>query len=399
MIKIPEAFKKNNFIENVHSTKFIKLLQRASIEKIIPAQLKKSTYIHGLLKYPTEWKTQTDIFKHIYPAYLNDLQSKKSFFVFDCSDEGYSPLIDIPFFDILYYNCKKYNVSPSQIIYVSSNLKDEENIDLYCRINHKEKINVVSFLFFEFFKDIRFDENKIEALLTNEKQLCEINFTSKYFSSLNRRKRKYRAISTFLLCQESISERCLISHDVINNHDADTWLNNYNHNDVAKWRSKLPLTIDQKDFNHGHRWVDSVPYAHIHHQTIFQLVNETDVETKDNTALFYTEKTFKPINHFQPFIIYGQPGINHYLENFGYRLYNSWFDLEFDYEEDHVIRFKKIIKSLNDVCKLLDSLSRKEKINWRFNHCETLMHNYRTMKLGNFNQQKMQNLLDKISTV
>jgi hypothetical protein len=395
MIKLPHAIRENIYIANSKQSKFVQMLQTSAMDGNVPANLKTTTYIHAFLKYPDYWAVTTDLFQYILPEYLDALQSKKTFFVFDCSQEGYSPLIDVPFFEILYYNCKKYNVDPTRIIYVSSNLKDEDNIEQYCQVHNEKKLIVSSFLFFEYFKNILYN-NDVGLLLAKEKELCNINFEYNYFSSLNRRKRKYRAISTFLLCQEDISNNALLSHDVITDLDVTEWLSEYDSKKVSTWQASLPLTIDRQDFNQGHKWVDTIPYSHIHHQTLFQLVNETEAEHKNNTAFFYTEKTFKPIENFQPFIIYGQPGANTYLNTVGYNTYDEWFDLAFDSEEDHVLRFKKIIDVLTDTCKMLDSLSRNNKIEWRFKNSQLLIDNFNIMKQGVYNQKKLSILFKNI---
>jgi len=395
MIKLPESLLKNDYIESLRSSPFTSLVSRVLQNNALQENYKKSYYIHASIKYP-HWTVESDIFQFIHPPYLNWLQEGRCFFVFDCSMEGFSPLEDFPFFEILYRNCKKYNVNPNQIIYVSANIRDEENFSKFCQLNDRKKINVVSFLSFEIPKLISYNVSTVINLLENEKTMCASSFTSKYFSSLNRRTRMYRAVSTFLLCQEKYSSNALISHDNIADHDIETWFKNYDKDKVQQWKNTLPLTIDYSDFSSGHLWVDTMPYSHIHHQTLFQLVNETYVETKNDTALFFTEKTFKPIEHFQPFIIYGCPGSNQYLKTFGYRTYDEWFDLSFDQEEDPILRYRKMLVIINDVCQYLDSLSRDDKIEWRFKNIDLLTHNYKTMKESKFNVHKLKCLLDRI---
>jgi hypothetical protein len=395
MIKLPESLIENNYVESLFSTPFTILVSKILQENRNIENYKSSYYIHASIKYP-QWTVDLDIFQYIHPKYLFWLQQRRCFFVFDCCMEGYSPIEDFPFFEILYRNCEKYHVDPSQIIYVSANMKDDENLEYFCKLTKRKKINIFSFLSFEIPKTLYYNESQVANLLENEKEKCKDFFETKYFSSLNRRKRMYRAISTFLLCQETFSSKALISHDAINEYDIDTWFKDYDQNEVRRWAKTLPLTIDYNNFDSGHLWVDSMPYSHIHHQTLFQLVNETYVETKNNTGLFFTEKTFKPIEHFQPFIIYGCPGSNHYFKNFGYKIYDDWFDYSFDYIEDHILRYKQILSQIKEVCSFLDTLSFEDKIEWRFKNSEILIHNYKTMKESMFNKVKLKKLFDAI---
>jgi len=137
-------------------------------------------------------------------------------------------------------------------------------------------------------------------------------------------------------------------------------------------------------------------FEKIHSKTIFQIVNETEMDDYQNTALFLSEKTFRPISQFQPFVIYGQPGSNYILKELGYKLYDEWFDLSFDLEKDHVLRYKKLLISVKEACKQLDSMSAKQQIAWRFKNKELLMHNYSTMKKQQYSRDKLVQFIGKI---
>jgi hypothetical protein len=122
---------------------------------------------------------------------------------------------------MLYYNCKKYNVSPEQIIFVSANLQDEKNMQEYCAIHNRQPLRVFSFPSFEMVMTTIKEKDQYVA---DVRKNVETNYQDKYFSSLSRRNRQYRTTATFLLCQESISQRGLISHDRISrNIHFDAW--------------------------------------------------------------------------------------------------------------------------------------------------------------------------------
>jgi hypothetical protein len=71
----------------------------------------------------------------------------------------------------------------------------------------------------------------------------------------------------------------------------------------------------------------------------------------------------------RPIIIWGQPGVNNYLKEMGFKLYDKYFDLTFDFEKDDNIRLNLLIQELK---------SASEKIkhpNWINLDKDTLIYN------------------------
>lgn len=394
MLKISNGLTENQYLSNCADTVFTVMIRDAVRLGNYSDKFKSTNYIHGLLQYP-EWFPNSDIFSSLSRENLTKLQNKEIFFIFDSSTEGFSPVKHFPFFDVLYHNCEKYNVDPSMVIYVSSNLKDEENIVEYCRKTNKKPLHVFSFVSFE--KVVR----NTRITLETEKSHCREQFSDKYFSSLSRVMRYHRSIATFLLCHSDIKDRALISHDKFkNNIDIEQWtkyhmLTEYSHKQVRRWMKSLPLTIDKTDFDKN--WALTTDYFIIHRQTLFQIVNETLVDNHDDTSLFYSEKTFRPIVCFQPFVIYGQKGCNSHLKNIGYKTYEDWFDLSFDSENDNILRYKRLLQSITDTCKYLDNLSRDQKIEWRFKNEELLQHNFNVMSNSLYSVEKLITFLGSLN--
>jgi hypothetical protein len=108
---------------------------------------------------------------------------------------------------------------------------------------------------------------------------------------------------------------------------------------------------------------------------VFSIVNETLISSYNNTSLFFSEKLLKPIINYQPMIIYGQPGINRKIQMLGFKTYEDYFDLSFDDEPNDVLRYKKLLESVESTVKHLRSVSRDEQIAWRFKELELLIYN------------------------
>lgn len=396
IIKLPDAFQDNPFISNTHDTVFTMMINEIDPNKFI--NYKKRYYIHGLIKYP-KWAPDIDLFQHLNSSYLEMLKKDICYFIFDASTEGFSPIFIEPYFDILYFNCFKYNINVDNIIFVSANLKDETNIINYAKSKNQKPIKVFCFPSFEHVVG-NYQSKTALDLLNEEKKYSFELYDNKYFSSLSRVNRYYRTAGTFLLCKDEISQSALISHDRFSKiNDLASWkstnhLTEFSDEDVLNWIESLPLTVDRDDFDVN--WALDTPFSDIHRKTIFQIVNETLVDDFHETSLFYSEKTFRPILHFQPFVIWGQKGSNHYLKELGYRLYDDWFDLSFDFIQDPIHRYKELLKTVKTTCETFKNISPEDQLRWKFKNEEVLLHNYDTMAKRCHSKNKLKDFLQKL---
>lgn len=391
MKKIQVELTENPYIRNdILTTQFTMLVDDAMTQHPVLKVQSNFEYVHGFIKYP-HWNTDADLFGNIDHDNLCRLQKEEIFFILDASVEGYSPIHQIPFFDILHYNCEKYNVNPERVIFVSANLLDEKNYETYSREKSK-KIKIFSFNFFEKVAEAPLEwrsliENGEDILpqvtLSHVKLEVEKHFKDRFFSSLSRLNRYQRTIATFLLCQHPVSKHALISHNKLKLDRPDVWLQvagleSYGVDNLTNWLDSLPLVVDHNDFETN--WAIQTPYAHIHHKTLFQIVNETYQSNFNGTSLFYSEKTFRPMICMQPFVVYGQPGCNRYLKELGYQTYDDYFDLSFDDEPNDTLRYKLLLHVVSTLCKKLQNMSREEQIKWRFQREEILLHNFQVMR-------------------
>ena len=82
------------------------------------------------------------------------------------------------------------------------------------------------------------------------------------------------------------------------------------------------------------------------------LVLETLYDAEQSGGTFITEKTFKPIRHAQPFVIFGTADSLATLKKLGYKTFDDVLDNSYDSESDNTQRF---IKTLNTLQRLNDS--------------------------------------------
>jgi hypothetical protein len=83
-----------------------------------------------------------------------------------------------------------------------------------------------------------------------------------------------------------------------------------------------------------------------YNDTYFSIVAETRVVPVKNTPLMITEKTFKAIAHYHPFLLWAQSGILQHLKSLGFETFDNLFDESYDHITDHADRLKAIISNV-----------------------------------------------------
>lgn len=81
----------------------------------------------------------------------------------------------------------------------------------------------------------------------------------------------------------------------------------------------------------------------------FSIVSETEFS---NDSTFLTEKSWKPIANYHPFIVWGAPGTLEYLRNRGYETCYDIFDETYDQEIDPRLRLKMVVSEIQKFCRL-----------------------------------------------
>jgi hypothetical protein len=74
------------------------------------------------------------------------------------------------------------------------------------------------------------------------------------------------------------------------------------------------------------------------------IVTETFGLTEDS-SIFITEKTYKPITHFQPFVMIASPNTLLALKQKGYKTFEKWIDESYDSIQDNQTRLTTAINS------------------------------------------------------
>lgn len=113
-------------------------------------------------------------------------------------------------------------------------------------------------------------------------------------------------------------EKCIDESKKMLPYEGRIFLENY----VDDWK---PMQID---IDGDEKQNDILSSNKSHYlNSYFSIVSETEV---DNDVLFLTEKIFKPIAFYHPFLVWGQPKILKKLRSFGYQTFPEMFDESYD---------------------------------------------------------------------
>jgi hypothetical protein len=81
-----------------------------------------------------------------------------------------------------------------------------------------------------------------------------------------------------------------------------------------------------------------------YNSTYFTIVSESIVSSE--YCLHITEKTFKPIAFYHPFVVFGQPGTLEYLHKLGFETFENLFDETYDEQINQEIRLDMIVDNI-----------------------------------------------------
>jgi hypothetical protein len=99
---------------------------------------------------------------------------------------------------------------------------------------------------------------------------------------------------------------------------------------------------------------ETVAQSEKYYNSYLYVVTETFFEgmAQGENTLFLSEKIFKPIVFFQPFIVFGRPGTINLLHKLGYKTFGDYIDESYDSIENDKQRLLKAVESIKEFTSL-----------------------------------------------
>jgi len=277
------------------------------------------------------WEHQGDIFCELSSCELKKVKETK--LILDCSWISFG--IE-KMYELIHNDCIKYEVPEVNIVLLTANLnKEYENYNnWFSNSMYKNKIKTFPFPVF------------IQMAQSINSSVVVSNVKYNKFATFSRFPREHRNVMNYELVSKQYPVDMSQSkiNDEIMQQQCKKYNVNYTHNVLDK-----DFVMDKTDFANHHeaiKWTESS--SNFLSDYKFILVQDTSI---DDFGFYITEKVWKSMLYERPIIIWGQPGVNHYLKEMGFKLYNKYFDLNFDIEKDHSVRLQLLLKELKNASK------------------------------------------------
>jgi hypothetical protein len=343
-----------------------------------------------------QYPDRKTLFSYLTSQYLRDLQSGRAFLLLDQAHEGYQTNWLWGWF---HTNCEKYNISPKQIIYSTGNLDCAEQYKLWADNNNiTDRLLAIPNPHFELmiYETAVNHNRRLKPNSHNIRPLPTINDHIKYktkypekiksFNALQKRPRAHRMWLFKYLHEAGMLTDNIVSmnkFDLINTHfegrvfTENEYINVKDLTPIEPYEN--PNNRDTTSFStsHGGDYI-SLINKQIMLDSWFTIVSEASFGDSEGTC-FISEKTFKPIACYHPFIIFGNRGSLDHLKRMGYKTFSPFINETYD----TLPTWERLDAIIAEV-KRISNMSFEEKLSWYRGMKDILEHNYNTLRKNSY---------------
>jgi len=212
----------------------------------------------------------------------------------------------------------------------------------------------------------------------------------KHFICLNRVVKDHRLQLSWFFWSNNLFDKVHISQNRVSDQQLKSaGLSNSVGPSLKPFRESLPWKLDTGTFV-TNLW-NTIPQKELNSSVIW-IVTETNFGHEGKRPCpFMTEKTFKPIAFYMPFIIVGSPHTLSRLRDLGYKTFSKWWDESYDLASSPGKRFQRITKLILDLSKQTTEDILKMYLEMR----ETLEHNHRVLMNSAAEQKAIESTIEK----
>lgn len=333
----------------------------------------------GVNHYPDEWTgsklsnnyIRKASFTFLNDAYLADLRNGKAMLMFDQCLEGYQTDWLWRYF---HDECTEYGIPPMAILYITGNIiANDQYQDWASDAGIATRINVIPYTHFE--KSVQFmagiKEIEIDfdnSLHYKKSRLSQI----KTYVCMQRAERTHRNWIYYYLYKEHLLDHGLVSMNTFDPNCQKFADRILPVDQIEQMLALLPLTIydTPNNIKNDNYYIDRI-FEEVYYDTWVSVISEASFEDESHT-LFISEKTFKSIVCYHPFIIAGNKGSLKKLRDMGYKTFSGFIDESYD-DLDTFDRLEAIIKSIKKITEIVDKTA------WFESMKDILIHNYNTL--------------------
>ena len=369
----------------------------------LPIDKIKSNYIYhidvnsfawslGYNKWPDTFE-DVSVFDSISSKVIKDAQNGKCKIVLNYGYEGLGShhrdtILHKPLLERVHFLLDKYKIAHKDFIYMDSNHgldKSPMDTDInivqyeYCAIDWWRFTKQWSSMMY--YGDVMSSKNMKKWLDTKKK------LRSKYYISFNRLPKKHRVELVMSLDKNNLLDKGYVSFaPKISDWD---WKNMVTESERKSLEKKMPLVIDRKDLSDAKYSYEKFKIKY-YLDSYFQVVTGNDFTDLDDQLIF-SEKIWKPITNFQPFIYLDNAGALKKLREYGFKTFSPFIDERYDDILDVKKRFSMIETEINKLC----NKSIEEIQEWYWSIEDVLKYNYYHF-YENFIPKQKENLIKNL---
>jgi hypothetical protein len=326
--------------------------------------------------------------KHMSAQALADVRNNKAIILIDYLQENY---VDKFHYDNLHSVLQFSGIPKENIIFLINSFNAQELYENWYSVEER-KLQVRGVPFVSCNSSFRFNTQEKSCL--SEVQFHQSIFYKRPNSFLFKvkRPRTHRLALFYKMITDGVLEKgdwSFLEAQEYNEQRVLQVSNRYGFNpDLQKIRDVymiLPHNLQSepgKTDREVSAWTDLDMTAHT--DSYFYICTETftgDEYGREYKSL--TEKVFKPIANFQPFLFLAFPGALKLLQDLGFKTFHPFIDESYDEEEDGSRRFNKLYQEIQR----LSNMNTDEIHNWYWNLKDILVHNHHHLNNFHKNQQ------------
>ncbi|HEV2863944.1 MAG TPA: hypothetical protein VGX48_23310 [Pyrinomonadaceae bacterium] len=327
-------------------------------------------------------------FGGLSPAVRREVESGRCYLLVDYAHEGYSRWM----FERVYEALRRVPLPPEQVVLISGDLNAgatharyvvEHGITRPVRVHALNYFrNVVAdYMATPEFRESGLTWQQVEA--KRERARLYLNF--------NRRNRLHRVLAAVRLHRRGLLGRGYVSlpdsfegqtneraaEDEGARFGVSAALMRELREGYPQLRPLLPLRVDVEEVltNHAHTH-PTWPYS----ESWLSLVSESLFFESAPGQVFFSEKIWKPMMNYHPFLLLGDAHSLAALRGLGFRTFHPHLDESYDGVADHERRFRMVIDELERVSRMPEA----ELYDWFMGMKEVLVHNHEWLRAGGF---------------
>jgi len=315
---------------------------------------------------------------------FNDIKlgKVKIMFLNQCEGDHHDSILNDNIYNLLIKELNQFNIDESNVIYSDNNFIIETEFKKHYP---NSKMNVLP----HYWQLWRFLDCQTDLILPKDLLQTKDVIRDKHFLSYNRSAHPHRCAAGLEMFEYQLNKKGMVSFpsdiegiegnpfSIQEGIDMFYKKSNYNKDSVDNFRKDLPWIADVDGiFNQNNQW-DSDVYRDSFLNTYFSFVVGSVFDSYHNHepySVFMSEKIYKPLTNFHPFLYMSNSGTLEVLKELGFKTFHPFIDESYDKEPDNLKRFNMIMSELKRLCNM--KISELHNLYWQLS--DTLIHNQNT---------------------